>query len=66
MITISVQTFDKLAQESVELIKAKETIVKLETIIRKTANKNRVLIKQMQKDKSSHISVCIFIILDCC
>lgn len=43
-----------------ELIKANETIQKLENIIRLKANENRALVeqlKQIQKDKSSHISV---------
>lgn len=60
MTTISVQTFNKLAQESVELIKTRETIKKLENIIREMAKKNTDLVKQIRKEISTYISVCTF------
>lgn len=60
MTTISVQTFNKLAQESVELIKTRETIKKLENIIRGMAKKNTDLVKQIRKEISTYISVCTF------
>lgn len=58
--TLSTQTFNKLAQESVELIKARETIEKLEQIIRGKAAENNALKQQMERKKESqNISVCV-------
>lgn len=54
MTTTSVQTFNKLAQESVELIKTRETIKKLENIIRGMAKKIQIWSSRYER-KFQHI-----------